>query len=306
MSGKRYLQILPSLVGIVLLGVAIWVINRELRQYPSGEIWRSLSSIPIHQVIWAIALTFLNYLVLTGYDQLAVRSVHHPLSYRQTALVSIISIPIGNTIGLALLSDGAIRYRFYTVWGLSAVEIAQVIAFCHFSFWLGLFAVGGIIFIVEPIAIPALLHLPFLTVRPLGGIFLSIIAAYVIWNGFHHRSLRIRNWTLPHLPLGLCCAQIAIASLDWVLSAAVLYALLPASVSYPAFLGIYLLAQFAGVVSTVPGGLGVFETVILLLLNSSISSVLILGILLVYRVIYYLLPVSVAITLLGVYELRRK
>lgn len=308
MVWKRCLQVLPSLLGVVLLGVSAWVLYGELKHYPPGEIWRSLSIIPAYQIIWAILLTCLNGLVFTGYDALAVRSIHHALPYRQTALVSLIAIPISNTIGFALLSDGAIRYRFYRAWGLSPVEITQVIAFCHLSFWLGLFAVGGVTFLTEPISIPTLLHLPFKTVHPLGGLFLSTIAAYLIWNGVSHRSLRIKTWTIPHLPLPLCLVQIAIAASDWALSAAVLYVLLPttAALSYPAFFGVYLLAQLAGVVSTVPGGLGVFETIILLLLHTSVSSSLLLGTLLVYRVVYYLLPLVGAIGLLGLYELRQR
>lgn len=308
MGWKRCLQILPSLLGVVLLGVSVWVLYGELKHYPPGEIWRSLSVIPARQIIWAVLLTCLNGIVFTGYDSLAVQSIHHALPYRQSALVSLIAIPISNTIGFALLSDGAIRYRFYRTWGLSALEITQVIAFCHLSFWLGLFAMGGITFLTEPIAIPALLHLPFKTVHPVGGLFLSTIAAYLIWNGISRRSLCIKTWSIPRLPLPLCLTQIAIAASDWALSAAVLYVLLPptAALSYPAFFGTYLLAQFAGVVSTVPGGLGVFETVILLLLSPSIPSSLLLGTLLVYRVTYYLLPLAGAIGLLGLYELRHR
>lgn len=307
MSLKRSLKLLPSCLGLILLGVSIWVIDRELQHYPPEEIWRSLSAIPIHQITLAIIFTILNCIVFTGYDKLAVQSIHN-LPYRKTTLVSLTAIPISNTIGFALLSDGAIRYRFYHTWGLSAMEITQVIAFCHLSFWLGLFVMGGITFLIEPIAIPNLLHLPFKTVHPLGWLFLSIIAAYVIWNGLSRRSFRIKTWAIPRLSLSLCLAQIAIAALDWALSAAVLYVLLPATIalSYPAFFGVYLLAQFAGVISTVPGGLGVFETVILLLLNNSVSSSLLLGTLLAYRVIYYLLPLVGALGLLGLYELRQR
>ena len=308
MTWKRCLQILPTLLGVVLLSVSVWVLHGELQHYPPGAIWRSLSIIPARQIVWAILFTCLNGIVLTGYDSLAVQSIHRALPYRQTALVSLIAIPISNTIGFAILSDGAIRYRFYRTWGLSTLEITQVIAFCHLSFWLGLFVMGGITFLAEPIAIPTLLHLPFKTVHPLSGLFLSTIAAYLIWNGISHRSLRIKTWTLPRLPLPLCLAQIAIAASDWTLSAAVFYVLLPptATLSYPTFFGAYLLAQFAGVVSTVPGGLGIFETVILLRLHPSVSSSLLLGTLVVYRVIYYLLPLVGAIGLLGLYELRQR
>lgn len=305
---KRFLKILPSLLGIILLGISVIVINRELQKYPPGQIWYHLSNIPAQQIIGALLVTGLNCIVLTGYDQLATSSIHHRLPYRKTALVSLIAIPISNTIGFSFLSDGAIRYRFYYAWGLTAVEIAQILVFCHLSFWLGLFVIGSIVFLVEPIAIPTLLHLPFKTVHPLGGLFLGIIVAYLLWNGMSRRSLRIRTWTIPRLPLQLCLAQITTATIDWALSAMVLYLLLPstAHLSYPAFLGTYLLAQLAGVVSSVPGGLGVFETVILLLLHPSVSSPLLLGILLAYRLIYYLFPLFGAIGLLGLYELRQR
>jgi uncharacterized membrane protein YbhN (UPF0104 family) len=99
-----------------------------------------------------------------------------------------------------------------------------------------------------------------------------------------------------------------ISSLDWILAAAVLYALLPAdpSISYAAYFGIYLLAQFAGVVSNIPGGLGVFETVLLLLLPPAVSSNALFTSLIAYRMVYYLLPLGVAILLLAGYEIRSR
>ena len=283
--------------------------SRELRQYQIGEILYTLSAIPKHDVVLAVGLTLLSCIVFTGYDTLAVLYIRYPLPYCKTALAAITSIPISNSIGFALLSGGAIRYRFYTSWGLSAAKIAQVIAFCSLTFWLGLFAVGGVMFLLEPVAVPTLLHLPFKSVHPIGVLFLSAIAAYLLWNTCSdRRPLKIRNWTVPHLPVHLCLAQIVISSVDWTLAATVLYVLLPStpSLSYSAFFGVYLFAQLAGVVSNVPGGLGIFETVILLLLSASIPSNILFGALLAYRAIYYLLPLSIAMLLLGIYELRQR
>jgi hypothetical protein len=87
-------------------------------------------------------------------------------------LVAVISYAISNSVGFALLSGSAIRYRFYTAWGLTAWQIGQIIAFCNLSFGLGLFAVGGLVFAVEPLSVPGILHLPFATVHPLGVMFL--------------------------------------------------------------------------------------------------------------------------------------
>jgi uncharacterized membrane protein YbhN (UPF0104 family) len=113
---------------------------------------------------------------------------------------------------------------------------------------------------------------------------------------------------LPHLPINLSLMQIFVTSIDWAIAGGVLYVLLPSgpSLSFPAFFGVYLLAQLAGVVSHVPGGLGIFETIILLLLEPSIPAVNLLGALLAYRGIYYFLPLAVALALLGSYEVKQR
>jgi hypothetical protein len=300
-------KFVPYLLSLLLFGLSLWAIAQELQKYTPGEIWASLSAIPSQYLLLAVGLTCLNYLVLTGYDTLAVRYVRHPLSYLKTATAAVINYGISNSVGLALLSGSAIRYRLYSAWGLSIAKITQIIAFANLSFWLGLFAMGGIVFLVQPFPIPQILHLPFTSVDSLGIIFLCVILAYLSAAVFSSKAIRIGRFTIPHLPFGLAIAQITVASFDWMLAAAVFYVLLPASasISWSKFFGVYLLAQIAGVISNVPGGLGVFETVMLLLLSSSISSATILGALLVYRGIYYFLPLMVAALLLGTYELRR-
>ena len=304
---KQFSKIAPVLLSIGLFALSIWAIRNELRQHSPQDILNGIATIPAWALVLAILLTVVNYGFLTGYDTLATRFVRHPLPYRQTALVAVISYAISNSVGFALLSGSAIRYRFYTTWGLTAGQIGQIIAFCNLSFWIGLFAVGGLVFAVEPLSVPGILHLPFATVHPLGVMFLGIMAAYLILSSFSRRSLKIRGWVLPHLPLNLSLAQIAVTSCDWALAAAVLYVLLPAhpALNYFIFFGSYLLAQIAGIISNVPGGLGVFETVLLLLISPPIASDKLLGALLVYRIVYYFLPLLVGAGLLGFYELRQ-
>ena len=306
--GKRLSRIVPIVLSLLLFGLSLWAIASELRKYSWQDVVSSITAIPNQYILLAVLLTLLNYLLLTGYDTLAVRYLRQTLSYRKTALVAIISYAISNSVGFALLSGSAIRYRFYSTWGLSAAKIAQIITFCNLSFWLGLFAVGGTVFAFTPLAIPQQLHLPFLSVRPLGFIFLAVIIAYLLWSGLSSKPLKIRNWVFPHLPFKLFLAQIVLTSCDWMLAAMVLYVLLPIPkhFSFFSFFGIYLLAQFAGIISNVPGGLGVFETVLILLLSPPIPSSQLLGALLAYRGIYYFLPLVVSILILGGYELNQR
>lgn len=305
---KRLCHYIPMLISLGLFGLAIRVIAHEFHKYSFSDIVGRITAIHPLNLLLAVAITILNYGVLTGYDTLATRFVRHPLPYPKTALVGIISYAISNNVGLALLSSSAIRYRFYAPWGLTALKIAQIITFCNLSFWVGLFMVGGLVFATAPLSIPSLLHLPFATAQPLSLIFLAVIAAYLLLSSLSRRTMMIKGWVLPHLPLPLSLAQIMVASCDWALAAAVLYVLLPSlpEMNYVLLLGSYLLAQLAGVTSNVPGGLGVFETVLLSLLSPAIASDQLLGVLLVYRSIYYFLPLGTGVGLLLLYELKQR
>ncbi|OYE00729.1 lysylphosphatidylglycerol synthase domain-containing protein [Nostoc sp. 'Peltigera membranacea cyanobiont' 232] len=294
-----------TLFGFSLLVLSLWAIASELHEYNYRDILNSLAAIPKSRLSWAIWLTVLGYLVMIGYDILGFSYINRSLSWNKIALTSFISSAFSNTIGFALLTGSAIRYRFYSSWGVSAVAIAQVIAFANFTFWLGMFAVAGCLFLINPLKIPTQLHLPFATVRPIGVIFLLLVAGYLVGSIFVKQPLIIRGQEFRFPDFKISLIQIAISSLDWILAAAVLYAVLPShiSLSYLDFLGIYLLAMFAGVVSNVPGGLGVFETIILLILSSKVSAAAILGSMLAYRGVYYFLPLLVASGLLGLYEI---
>lgn len=296
-----------SLFGLLLLLLSLWAIANELRQYNYRDILNSLAAIPKSRVSWAIWLTALGYLVMIGYDILGFNYINRSLSWNKIAFTNFISSAFSNTIGFALLTGSAIRYRFYASWGVSAVAIAQVIAFANFTFWLGMFAVAGLLFLINPLKIPTQLHLPFATVRPIGVIFLLLVAVYLLGSIFIKQPLIIRGDEFRFPSFKISLAQIAISSFDWILAAAVLYVVLPTniSLSYLDFLGIYLLAMFAGVVSNVPGGLGVFETIILLILSSKVSAAAVLGSMLVYRGVYYYLPLLLAAGLLGIYEIKK-
>ncbi|ARV58290.1 hypothetical protein BZZ01_06250 [Nostocales cyanobacterium HT-58-2] len=295
-----------SLFGLLLLVLSIWAISHELREYNYYDVLQSLATIPKSRLSWSIWLTALGYLVMIGYDILGFSYIGRSLGWKKVAFTNFISSTFSNTIGLPLLTGSAIRYRFYSSWGVSALSIAQVIAFANFTFWLGLFALAGVIFLTNPLKIPTQLHLPFSTVRPIGVIFLIVVAVYLLGSLFIKQPLAIRSHEFRFPTFKISLGQIAISGFDWILAAMVLYILLPANtpIAYLDFLGIYLLAMFAGVVSNVPGGLGVFETVILLILSAKMSAAAVLGAMLAYRGVYYFLPTLIAAGLLGLYELK--
>ncbi len=303
----KLLHSLGSLFGLFLFLLALWVLHHELKTYNLNDILRCVGELPARRLFHGLAFTFLSYLVMTGYDALALRYIHHRLSYRKTALASFIGYTFSNNIGLSMIAGASVRYRLYSAWGLSAFEITKVVAFCGLTLWFGFFTIGGLTFILEPMAIPGSLHLPFASARPLGMFLLALVAAYLLWSVLKKRPLTIREWEFPLPSAGLFLLQTALGCLDWILAGSVLYALLPTipNMSYPEFLCIYMLAQLAGLLSQVPGGLGIFEAVVLLFLSPILPASEILGALLAYRAIYYLLPLGVAVALLGSQEILR-
>ncbi|MFQ6078460.1 MAG: bifunctional lysylphosphatidylglycerol flippase/synthetase MprF, partial [Thermodesulfobacteriota bacterium] len=301
---NKFLQSLGPLFGLILFAVALWILHHELGEYHYNDIVQDLWELPTRRLLLALALTILSYSIMTGYDALALRYIRHPLAYVKIALASFIGYSFSNNIGLSMIAGGSVRYRLYSAWNLSTIEITEVVAFCSLTLWLGFFSLGGVVFLFEPVVVPEALHLPFASVRPLGMIFLVLVGGYVLWSALRKSPLKLREWEFPLPSIRLSLIQIIMASLDWILAGSVLYSLLPATanLSYPGFLGIFLLAQIAGLASQIPGGLGVFESVIVLLLSRYLPASSILGSLLAYRGIYYLLPLIVAAVLLGTHE----
>ena len=304
----RLFHNLGPIVGLLFFTVALWVLHYTLKEYHYRDIIQGLQGFSVKRLLFALVLTIVNYLVLTAYDTLAFRYIQHPLPYGKIAFTSFLGYVFSHNIGFSILGGGAVRYRFYSAWGLSAFDITKVVAFCALTFWLGLFSLAGIVFILDPLAIPSSLHFPFPSLRPLGIISIVTVLGFLIWAAFRKTPLKIRGWEF-HLPsLKLSLSQTTVAIIDWTLAGSVFYALLPPSstLSFPGSLGIFLLAQFAGLVSHVPGGLGVFETVVLVVLSPTIPASAILGSLLVYRGIYYLLPLMIGAVLLGTHEILKK
>ncbi|MBI2884085.1 MAG: UPF0104 family protein [Candidatus Methylomirabilis oxyfera] len=301
----KCLQLFSALLGLVLFMTAIWVLHQELRGYRYDDVALQIGDLRTSRLLFALGLTILDYVVMTGYDTLILRYIQYPLAYGRIALASFIGSTLSNSIGLSLLTSAPVRYRLYSAWGLSVREVAGLVAFNGMSFWLGVFAVGGVVFLLEPLPTTTLLYLPFASIRSLGAALLIVVGGYVCSSTWRRTPLQIWDVqiALPAPPLVL--AQISLACLDWILAASVLYVLLPstATVGFRRLLAIFLLAHLAGALSLLPGGIGVFETVMLSLLSPLFSAPSIVAALLAYRGIYYLLPLGVATALLGSYEL---
>jgi phosphatidylglycerol lysyltransferase len=286
-----------SAVGIFVLAViGFAALHHLLTEVSLADIRGAVSELAPIQIAAAIGFTAISYAVLTFYDVLALQLIQRPLPWRTAAFASFVSYAVSNNLGLALLTGGTTRYRIYSAAGLSAADIARVVATATVTFWSGTTVLVGVALVIHPSA----LHVSSFTVplaaqRGVGGIILLATLAMLAWLGRSGRSLRINSWTMPLPGWPLALAQIGVAVFDLAAASAALWVLLPdpAMVPWPAlFLG-YALAVVLAAASHVPGGIGVFEAVILMAVPAIDQSGM-LAALLAYRAIYYLLPLLAA------------
>lgn len=294
------------LVPVAFFALALWVLHQSLRDYHHDDIAAALRELPSARLALALAIAICGYLVLAGYDLLAFRFIGRTLRLRNFALAAFISNALGNNLGNILVTGAAVRYWIYTPLGISAAQIAKVVLFCSLGFWLGFVALSALLFILVPVALPATLPLPAATTRPIGFVLLALLGAYLVLVGTRRAPLRLGAWQLTLPSPGLTAGQLVVASLDLCLMGLALYVLLPATLdwSYARFMAIFLLALVCGTASQVPGSLGVFETVVLLL-SPRTATVGVAAALLAFRGAYFMLPLFVATALVGVRERRR-
>jgi phosphatidylglycerol lysyltransferase len=299
---RRWL--LPGLSLLVFTGVA-FALRRELEHFRFSNVLAHLRAIPAAAIAAAIACTAASYWLLGFYDVLALRYLGKPLSYARTVFTAFIAYSFGHNFGIAAFTGGAVRYRLYSSQGLNAADVATVAGFCAVTSAIGLAALAGVSFVFAPHQGMSPTHMNRHIVQALGVVLLALIGAYALWSMVGPRQVEVRGWALRAPRPSVALPQILLAVVDLGLSALVLWFLLPANsgVALLTFAGAYSTAIVGGIISHVPGGLGVFESLIVLALPSVPADQL-LGSLLAWRAVYYLLPLLVAALLFGGQELR--
>jgi phosphatidylglycerol lysyltransferase len=302
-AADRLRSWLPPLIGVLLFAAALYVLRRELHAVSREELIAAVAGIGRYRLLLAFFLTAANYAILTGYDQLAFAYVGNPLSRRRIALASFVAYAISNNVGVAALSGSSVRYRFYTRWGVGAAELPRIVLFYSATFWLGLLVLGGLTLIASPL--PGLEGGAGLGwARLLGMTFLSMAAAYALLPLVGRGPLRLFGLEIKVPPGGLVASQFLLSILDWIVASSIVHVLLPpAAAPFTAVVGAFVAAQVLGLMSHLPGGLGVFESVMVVLLRDHVGPTVLLPVLLVYRLVYYLLPLATALLVLLADEL---
>jgi hypothetical protein len=258
----------------------------------------------MRHVLLCLAFSAASFLCLTGSDALAVRYAGRRLSYGRIALASFTSISIGHTLGFAVLSSSALRYRFYTAWGLTQGDVGRVLLSCGITVTLGILTTAGVASLARPALAAGIVGVPRSSLIAAAAACLLVVAAYLGFAALRVRTLRIRRFELPAPGLGLALGQVAVGTADQFAVSAALYHVLAASsdIGYLTVAAAYAAANGAAVVTHVPGGLGVIETVFVVLLPGA----QVIGALIAFRAIYYLLPFVLGCLVLAAAEVHRR
>ncbi|MCC7416893.1 MAG: bifunctional lysylphosphatidylglycerol flippase/synthetase MprF [Acidobacteria bacterium] len=305
-AAERARAALPALIGLVLFLASLAVLRAELRAMTWHGLVAAVTSTSPWRVAFAILLTAASYVVLTGYDFLAFAYLGKRLPARRIAATSLLAYAVSNNVGFGMLSGASIRYRFYTRWGVSTEELSRIVFSYIATFWLGLLFLGGLSLALSPLP-RALGFPPPWLIAPVGWLLVLASLGYLAAAALRLGPLSVRRFELPLPPVRLALAQLAVSIVDWTMAATVLYVLLPGDrAPYLAVLAAFLASQFLGLASHVPGGMGVFEGLMTLLLKPFIASIDLLPALIVYRAVYYLLPLAVAAVGLVADELRQR
>lgn len=295
-------KLLGPAIALIVFVFAIRLLIQKASQIPREEFVGGLTSIePVYLLISAL-LIVLNYGLLTCYDLLALRYVCRVLPLRRVALVSFLGYSLGNNLG-TLIAAAPIRYRFYHRWGLTHTQIVALISVLGLTFWSGVCVLGGISLTLAPVELPAQYALPFGT-RTLGILLLSITGIYGLVCLFWHKPWPIGKLRLRPPSVGLASVQASVSAVDLLISATALYLVMPgdAMVPFSVVLAAFLVAIVVSLVSQVPGGYGVLELILLHLLEDSVGPRVAASVL-IFRILYYVLPLFFGMIVLVAHEI---
>jgi uncharacterized membrane protein YbhN (UPF0104 family) len=297
---RRLLRLLPPALGLLLLAAIAFGLHRVLEKVGLAAIFSAFLATPVWDVVHALALLAGSICIMVAYDLPGVffarRDAGSPhLPYPSIGLASFCAYALSHVLGATALTAAAIRLRFYAHWDVPPGGIARIVALSGSSFTLGVLTLLGVLLLSDPASVPLPGSLAPALPRVLGLVLLAVPVSYVL--AARKRDAVMLLGKRIALPGGrIALAQITISCLDICCACAILHAVLPAApgLTYTHTLSLYLGAFAAGMLSGLPGGVGVFDSVLLLGLSAYLPAAEALGAILLFRVMYFLAPACLA------------
>src|SRR6185503_3504237 len=293
------------LLSAAIIGTAVVVLYRTLHNIEVHEVFDALHATRFHHILAAAGFVSAGYFTLTFYDWFALRAIgRDDISYRIAALAGFTSYSVGHNIGATVFTGGAVRYRIYSAYGLDAIEVAKICFVAGLTFWLGNATVLGLGVTYHPQAAGPIDQLPDWLNRTIGIAMLLVLVSYVAWVWSAPREIGQGEWKV-ELPSGpSTLLQIGIGILDLGSCALAMYMVLPThpDIGFVTMAVVFVSATLLGFASHAPGGLGVFDAAMLVALWQFDKESVLAGLLL-FRLLYYIIPFALALAILGSREI---
>jgi glycosyltransferase 2 family protein len=302
-SIRRVQDFAWPVIGLAALAVSSWLLFKDLRGLSLASLRNAFASISLGRWQAAIVSTSFAYTALAWYDQIALRHLGRRLSWRFVGLVSFTTYAIAHNIGASVLSGAVIRYRAYSTKGLSVGEIGVLVAFCSFTFALGVATVGGLLLLVRPELVERIPGAPLWLGEAAGLVLIAAPILYVIGSLLHFRPFRLAGFELVYPRPPVAARQLLAGPLELIGAAGIIFFALPAAAN-PGFLivlGVFLASFSLALVSHAPGGLGVLEIAFLKGMPDAPQANVVAA-LLVFRLLYLILPFVFALGVVLVFE----
>ena len=296
-SVKKALKLLFRYSSILFFALAIYIVWGQVKKLGIASIVESIFSIPVSSIVWAAIVVVIGYLALSLYDFLALKYINKTMAPSRVLAASMSGFAVSNNVGHAYISGAAVRYDFYSSWGLTGGDILKMIGFSTLTYVLGV----GFLLDISLLVTPAT-EIPGEVLKPevlYGGGAVMTLAFLVYWFAVivPKRTLHIKKVVLPAPSKTMTLTQIALGAIDMLLVAVVCYIVMQHSIklNFIHFLSIFMIAQFIGLSTQVPGGIGVFEGLFLYLLPPEMEdSGGVMASLIVFRIMYYFIPLALA------------
>jgi uncharacterized membrane protein YbhN (UPF0104 family) len=300
----RLKAVLGVIASVVIAGLAFYVLYRTFQRISLADVFANIRAVPRERLLLAAACAAGVFATLATYEVVVVRYVKHCIGRARPVVTALVAYPLGHALGQAVLSGSAMRYRMYTPAGFTAMEIGATVLLCGLPYVLAFGLLFDLALVFGSTALAPLFRVPAGWLFAIGCIGLVKDAAYLLFVYRRKAPIRLGGWAVNLPTPRMTALQILVGVVDICLVAAILYLLLPptAGIAFLPFIAVYLASIIVGVVSHVPAGLGVLESMLLLLLPHVPPEQLLASVLL-YRVIYEVIPLVGALVLWGGYEL---
>jgi uncharacterized membrane protein YbhN (UPF0104 family) len=301
---NRIKAVLGVGASVLIAALAVWVLYGTFQRISLADVVGNMRNAPADALLAAAGCAFGALFMLSLYEIVVVHYVKHSIGMTKPMITALITFPLGHAVGQAMLSGGALRYRMYAPVGFTAMEVGATALLCNLPYALGFGLLLAWALVSSAEALSPFFRVPGVWLLAIGCFGLALHAGYLVFVWLRKAPIRLGGWAVSLPTMRLTLLQLVVGVADVVLVSSVLYLLLPesAGLAYLPFLAVYLASVYVGVLSHVPAGLGVLESMLLLLLPGVPPAELLASVLL-YRVIYEVLPLLFSLLLWGGYEL---